>query len=139
ARVAGNRYVVFVADMYGTDVRPQNPQQAAQAAGAVRSNRPLMRRRAAAALDVLRQQNPDSEKLSIDTDRLGAVGFCFGGSGVLELARTGDPLNGVVSFHGNLDPPHPEDARAIQTSILVLHGADDPYGPAGQVAAFEEE
>ncbi len=139
ARVAGNRYVVFVADMYGTDVRPQNPQQAAQAAGAVRSNRPLMRHRAAAALDVLRQQTPDSEKLSIDTDRLGAVGFCFGGSGVLELARSGEPLNGVVSFHGNLDTPNPEDARAIQTPILVLHGADDPYVPAGQVAAFEEE
>ena len=85
ARVAGNRYVVFVADMYGAAVRPQNQQQAAQAAGAVRSNRPLMRRRAAAALDVLRQQNPESEKLSIDTARLGAVGFCFGGSGVLEL------------------------------------------------------
>lgn len=139
ARVAGDRYVVFVADMYGKDIRPQNQQQAAQAAGAVRSNRTLMRRRAAAALEVLRRQALASDRLTVDTRHLGAVGFCFGGTAVLELARSGASAGGFVSFHGNLDTPKPRDARAIKSPVLVLHGADDPYVPAEQVRAFEEE
>ncbi|MCH8542377.1 MAG: dienelactone hydrolase family protein [Alcanivorax sp.] len=135
ARVAGTRYVVFVADMYGVDVRPSNMDEAAAAAGAVRGDRPLQRKRAMAALDVLRAQ----DHVPMRQQHIGAVGFCFGGGSVLELARAGAGIGGVVSFHGNLDTPDPADARAIQAPILVLHGADDPYVPAEQVSAFEAE
>ena len=135
ARVAGTRYVVFVADMYGRDIRPSNTEEAAAAAGAVRGDRALQRQRALAALDVLRAQ----EQVPMQAHQIGAVGFCFGGGSVLELARAGADVGGVVSFHGNLDTPDPEDARAIRAPVLVLHGADDPYVPAEQVRAFEAE
>ncbi len=71
--------------------------------------------------------------------KLAAIGYCFGGTGVLELARSGADVKGVVSFHGGLDSLHPEDAKAIKGRVLVLHGADDPYMPAADVAAFQEE
>lgn len=135
ARVAGDRYVVFVADMYGTDTRPTNMEEAAAAAGAVRGDRALQRRRAQAALEILAGQ----ERVPVIAGAPGAIGFCFGGGSVLELARAGAEVRGVVSFHGNLDTPDAADARAIRTPVLVLHGADDPYVPTEQVQAFEAE
>ncbi|MBO1347113.1 MAG: dienelactone hydrolase family protein [Hormoscilla sp. GUM202] len=72
-------------------------------------------------------------------NRLGAIGYCFGGGTVLELARSGAKVAGVVSFHGNLDTPNPTDANNIKGQILVLHGASDPFVPKEQVAAFTEE
>ena len=71
--------------------------------------------------------------------RVAAVGFCFGGGVVLELARSGADVRGVVSIHGNLDTPDIADARNIKGKVLVLHGADDPYVPAEQVSAFQTE
>ena len=68
-----------------------------------------------------------------------AIGYCFGGGTALELARSGSDVDGVVSFHGNLDTPNAADAKNIKTSVLVLHGANDPYVPAEQVTAFEQE
>ncbi|MGB7388134.1 MAG: dienelactone hydrolase family protein, partial [Pseudomonas neustonica] len=129
-------YVVFVADMYGKDIRPQNADEAGAAATVVRSDRPLMRHRVNAALDVLREQ---AKKVPLQTDNLVAIGFCFGGGTVLELARSGTEIKGVVSFHGNLDTPEPADADAIKMPVLVLHGADDPFVPQEQVLAFEDE
>lgn len=134
-RVAGSDYVVFVADLYGKDIRPADANEAADAAGVVRSDRALMRKRVNAALEVLRSEAGER----LDASRLGAIGFCFGGTAVLELARSGTRLGGVVSFHGNLDTPNPADASSIRTPVLVLHGADDPYVPPEQVAAFESE
>mgnify|MGYP003631275265 FL=1 len=136
AKVAGSDYVVFVADMYGKDIRPQNADEAGAAATVVRSDRPLMRHRVNAALDVLREQ---AKKVPLQTDNLVAIGFCFGGGTVLELARSGTEIKGVVSFHGNLDTPEPADADAIKMPVLVLHGADDPFVPQEQVLAFEDE
>ena len=92
-----------------------------------------MRTRAAAGLEVLRKQP------LVDVQRLAAIGYCFGGTTVLELARSGADLAGVVSFHGDLTTPNPEDAKNIKGKILVLHGADDPFVPPAQVAAFEDE
>jgi dienelactone hydrolase len=83
---------------------------------------------------VVLQQNPLT-----DSNRIAAIGYCFGGGTVLELARSGANIAGVVSFHGNLDTPNPSDAKAIKAKVLVLHGANDPYVPAEQVAAFESE
>jgi dienelactone hydrolase len=67
------------------------------------------------------------------------MGYCFGGGAVLELARSGADLSGVVSFHGNLDTSNPADAKQVKAKLLVLHGANDPNVPPAQVAAFEDE
>ncbi|WP_333983682.1 dienelactone hydrolase family protein [Ectopseudomonas khazarica] len=136
ARAAGSRYVVFLADMYGKAVRPSNADEARAAATSVRADRALMRRRAQAAVEVLKAQG---DEVALDTRRLGAIGFCFGGGAVLELARSGAPLQGFVSFHGNLDTPNPADAKNIQAPLLVLHGADDPAVPQAQVDGFVAE
>ncbi len=134
--VAGTDYVVLMADMYGADVRPTNSEEAGAAAGAVRSDRAMMRERVNAALDVLLAQ---AETAPIDLNSVAAIGFCFGGGTVLELARSGRTLDAVVSFHGNLDTPNPADAQAIDTGILVLHGADDPSVTQESVQAFVDE
>jgi len=126
-------YVAFAADIYGKGIRPQTTEEAAAQAKIYRSNRQLMRDRANAGLRVLQQH-----QLTI-RDRLAAIGYCFGGGVVLELARSGAPTAGVVSFHGNLDTPNPKDARNIQGRVLVLHGADDPFVPDEQVVAFQQE
>ncbi|MES2819035.1 MAG: dienelactone hydrolase family protein [Pseudomonadota bacterium] len=136
ARAAGDKYVVFMADLYGKAVRPSNPDEAKAAATAVRGDRPLMRKRAQAAVEVLKAQG---SQVALDTSKLGAIGFCFGGGAVLELARSGADLKGFVSFHGNLDTPDPADARNIKAPVLVLHGADDPAVPQAQVEGFIAE
>ena len=86
-----------------------------------------------AGLKVLRD-HPLTDKL-----RIAAIGYCFGGTTVLELARSGAEIAGVVSFHGGLDTPNPDDAKNIKAKVLVLHGADDPNVPVSQVIAFQEE
>lgn len=135
-RAGGSDYVVFVADMYGKDIRPQNADEAGKAASTVRGDRQLMRKRVNAALDVFKAQ---ADTVALDVGKIAAIGFCFGGGTVLELARSGTDVQGVVSFHGNLDTPNAEDAKAIRSPVLVLHGADDPYVPQEQVQAFIEE
>lgn len=135
-RAGGSDYVVFVADLYGKSTRPANTDEAGIAAGAVKGDRALMRKRVNAALEVFKSK---AGEVPLDSSRIGAIGFCFGGTSVLELARSGTEVQGVVSFHGNLDTPSPEDARQIRSPVLVLHGAIDPYVPDEQVAAFQDE
>jgi dienelactone hydrolase len=132
-KLAKMGYVAFAADIYGKGIRPKNPEQAGAQAKIYRSNRPLMRRRAQLGLDKLRSFE------FTDGERVAAIGYCFGGTTVLELARSGANLDGVVSFHGGLDTPNPSDAKNIKAKVLVLHGADDPLVPSEQVAAFEKE
>lgn len=126
-------YVAFGADIYGKGIRPATREESAKTAGKYRSDRQLLRDRARAGLDELRKQP------MVDTGRLAAIGYCFGGTTVLELARSGADLRGVVSFHGGLDTPNPADAKNIRAKVLVLHGADDPRVPPEQVAAFQDE
>lgn len=135
ARAAGDKYVVFMADMYGKSVRPSNPDEAKAAATSVRSDRALMRKRAQAAVDAFESQ----KVVPVDTGKMAAIGFCFGGGAVLELARSGADLDAFVSFHGNLDTPNPEDAKQIKAPVLVLHGADDPAVPQEQLDGFVAE
>ncbi|WP_150299103.1 dienelactone hydrolase family protein [Pseudomonas profundi] len=135
-RAGGSDYVVFVADMYGKDKQPANAEEAGKLAGALRMDRDLMRKRVNTGLDVFKSH---SEKVGLDTGRIGAIGFCFGGGVVLELARSGTDIGGVVSFHGNLDTPDPKDAESIKTPVLVLHGDEDPSVPQEQVEAFKQE
>jgi dienelactone hydrolase len=126
-------YVALAVDMYGRGVRPRNADEAATEAAIYRRDRQLMRRRILAGLDFLKNND------IVDTTRIAAIGYCFGGGVVLELARSGAAVVGVVSFHGNLDTPNPADADNIKGKVLVLHGADDPHVPPEQVAAFEKE
>lgn len=126
-------YVVFCADIYGKGIRPENPKDAGAMAGKYKSDRTLLRARVNAALDVLKK-NPMT-----DTKHVAAIGYCFGGTTVLELARSGTELSGVVSFHGGLATPTPDDAKNIKTKVLALHGADDPFVPAAEVTGFEDE
>ncbi|PXA05579.1 dienelactone hydrolase [Coraliomargarita sinensis] len=134
-QLAGETFAVFVADMYGVDVRPTSAKEAGVAAGFVRSDRELMRARAQEALDsfkALASEHP------IDTSKLLGAGFCFGGGTLLEYARTGsEDLDGIVSFHGDLaSPTLQSDAQKVNIPLLVLHGADDPYVPQEDVQAF---
>ncbi|MBW4633089.1 MAG: dienelactone hydrolase family protein [Iphinoe sp. HA4291-MV1] len=126
-------YVAFAADIYGKGIRPKNPKESAAQASIYRKDRQLMRARAKAGLEVL-QKNALT-----DTKRIAAIGYCFGGGTVLEVARSGANIAGVVSFHGNLDTPNLNDAKNIKAKVLVLHGANDPLVPTEQVKAFEKE
>ena len=131
-KLAALGYNVLVADIYGKGVRPQ-PPAAGKEAGKYKGNRLLLRSRVNAALGVL------SRDARTDASKLAATGYCFGGTTVLELARSGTALKGVVSFHGGLDSPTPGDGKNIKAQVLALHGADDPFVPAKDVAAFEAE
>jgi dienelactone hydrolase len=75
----------------------------------------------------------------VDTKRIAAIGYCFGGTTVIELARSGAELNGVVSFHGGLDSPTPADGQNIKCPVLCCHGADDPFEKPEDLTAFEKE
>jgi dienelactone hydrolase len=77
-----------------------------------------------------------SARADVDSAKIAAIGFCFGGTTALELARAGAPLKGVVSFHGGLDAVTPGASKGIKGKVLVLHGADDPYVPQKDIDAF---
>ncbi len=126
-------YVALSVDIYGKDVRPAGPKEAGEQAGKYKNDRALLRARINAALEELRKQD------NVDPKRIAAIGYCFGGTTVLELARSGADVAGVVSFHGGLDTPTSDDAKNIKCKVLVLHGADDPHVPLKDVTAFEDE
>ncbi|ALJ27558.1 dienelactone hydrolase [Stenotrophomonas acidaminiphila] len=135
-RIAGDDYVVLVADVYGSAVRPKDDAEAAAASRPLRENRAALRARARAALDALKAQ---AGKAPLDASRIAAVGFCFGGSTVLEMARAGMPLAGVVSLHGGLSTPSPAAAGSAKVPMLVLNGAADRGVTAEDIAAFGKE
>lgn len=126
-------YVAFACDIYGKGVRPTSMQEAGAQAGKYKSDRALLRRRVKAGLETLLKQQ------GVDAKRVAAIGYCFGGTTALELARSGADINGVVSFHGGLGTPTPEDAKNIKCKVLACHGADDPNVPPAEVAGFEKE
>lgn len=135
-QLAGDDYVVLVADVYGKGVRPKTDAEAGPVATKLRNERPVLRARALKAIDVLKAQ---AGKTPLDASRIGAVGFCFGGTTVLEMARAGAPLAGVVSLHGGLGSPLPAKAGGTHPSVLVLNGADDKGVSKDDIASFEQE
>ncbi len=131
--LADQGYVTFVADIYGKDVRPKDTDEAAKQAGYYKANRPILRERVGAAYDTLTRMP------RVNADKVVVMGYCFGGTTALELARSGVPLKGTVSFHGGLSSPTPEDAQRIRGPVLAMHGADDPNVPPKEVEAFKQE
>jgi dienelactone hydrolase len=130
--LAGLGYVAFAMDPFGDGKTTDDPQEAGKLAGALKSDIPELRRRATAALDVLAKQP------MVDPDKLAAIGYCFGGTTVLELARSGAPILGVVSFHGGLATPNPKDAANIKGKVLICHGGDDKFESPEEIAEFQQ-
>jgi len=126
-------YVAFAADIYGKGVRPKTKDEAGPLAGKYKNDRALLRARVNAGLATLLAQP------NVDTGKTAAIGYCFGGTTALELARSGAQLSGVVSFHGGLDSPTPADAKNIKAKLLVLHGAADPFEKPADFTAFQKE
>jgi dienelactone hydrolase len=120
-KLAGMGYVAFALDMYGKGKATEHPDQAAAWMKAINSNMDTWQKRALAGLDVLKKQP------QVDTTRLAAIGYCFGGATVQVLAYSGADLKGVVSFHGSLVPPSAEQAAQTRAKILICHGAQDPF------------
>ena len=125
-------YVALALDMYGGGKTVMG-EETMKIMGPFRESAALTRGRARAALDAL------AKVPRVDPSRLGAMGYCFGGLVVLELARSGAPLKGVVSFHGILETKTPEDAKNVKAKLLICTGADDPLVPPEQVLGFQKE
>lgn len=126
-------YVALATDVYGKGVRAKNYQEAGELAGKAKSDRALLRKRIMAGLETLKQN-----KL-VDKSRIAAIGYCFGGTTVLELARAGAEIQGVVSLHGGLETPNVADGKNIKTRVLVLHGGIDPYVKDPELMNFMNE
>ena len=127
-------YIAFALDMYGKGVHPKSPEEAGKLAGAFYKDPSLFRVRAQAALAELLKQP------GVDPQRIGAIGFCFGGATVLELARSGADVKGIVTFHGSLKTSNPAKPGEIKAKeILVLHGSRDPLVAPAEVAGFMTE
>lgn len=133
-QVAELGYVAMAADIYGKGVRPAGPEEAGQLAGKFKADMPLFLQRMRVALETLKAR-PD-----VDPEKIVVMGYCFGGTGAVELAKAGEKLKGAVSFHGTLGAAKSmEEIEAIQTSLLILHGAVDPYSPRADMEAFQKQ
>jgi len=130
-RLAEMGYAAFAVDMYGRDVTTDSYEKAAELSKPFREDRTLMRERALAGLKAFIDMG------LVQPDNIAAMGYCFGGTVSLEMARAGQPLKGVVSFHGNLGTPMP--GESFKSPILVLHGAADPLVSDEEIAAFKQE
>lgn len=126
-------YVVFAIDMYGKGVITDKAKKAQELASPFYEDRQLMQDRAAVGLEILKKFR------KVDPMKLGVMGYCFGGTVALELARSGADLDAVVCFHGGLSTPDSTAANNIRGDVLVLHGADDPFVPKSDVDNFIEE
>src|SRR5215470_798222 len=132
-RLAQLGYAAFVVDLFGAGIRPRPPQHPRDVVAPLMTDRLALRHRLLAGLKAIRSQ-PECAP-----EEIAAIGFCIGGCGVLELARSGETVRGVVSLHGELASPFPARPGEIKAKILVLHGDADPVVPFESVVAFREE
>lgn len=132
-RLAELGYVGFALDLYGKGVLGKTPDENAALMQPFLDDRDMLQRRIRLALNELRSQK------AVDNDRVAAIGFCFGGLCVLDLARAGEDLRGVASFHGLLGAPGNNQDKEILAKILVLHGWRDPLATPDQVVSFADE
>ena len=126
-------YTALAVDMYGNGKTADHPEDAGKFSNAVGSNLPLAKARYDAALDTLKGQP------TVEADKIAAIGYCFGGSIVLGMARMGTDIDGVVSYHGSVATKSPANKGDIKTRIRVFNGADDPFVKAEQIEAFKKE
>jgi dienelactone hydrolase len=126
-------YVAFCADMFGKGKTTEDAKQAAAWMGEAMKNPDVVRARAQAAFDILKKQP------QVDSTKIAAIGYCFGGGVVLNMARAGSDLAGVVSFHGGLETEHKAQKGQVKAQILVCHGADDTFESPESIAAFQKE
>lgn len=132
-KIAALGYVGFALDMYGDGKVGANNEENAQLMQPFMADRTLLQQRISAALVAVKQLP------WVDVNKIAAIGFCFGGLCVLDLARTGTVLNGIVSFHGLLDAPGNTQGKQIKAKVLVLHGYDDPMAMPEQMVALQNE
>ena len=132
-RLAGQGYTALALDMFGKGVRGGSREQNAALIAPLLQNREMLQARILAAVAALREQS------GVDSARVAAIGFCFGGLCVLDLARSGCDVAGVVSLHGLFTPPEPPTKTKIRAKVLALHGHDDPLAPPAAVAALQAE
>lgn len=130
-QIARLGYVAFAVDMYGKGVFAKDHAEAGKLAGAFFKDRELMRGRAKAGYDVLAKHE------LCDATKIAAMGYCFGGTTVLEMGRAGFEVRAVGSFHGNLSTPTPAESGKVKAEVAVFHGADDKH--VGDVEAFKKE
>lgn len=126
-------FVALAADLFGNGHVTNDPAEAAKLAGDLKADRPLLRQRSNAALETLRKNE------LVDPRKLAAIGYCFGGTTAIELARSGADVKGIVTFHAALDSPDPTAGRNIKGRILVCHGGDDGFVKPQDVEAFQDE
>ncbi len=131
-QLAALGYIAFAVDMYGKGIYAEDHQQAAKLSGAYREDRTLMRARARVGYEVL------ANHPLTDPGRMAAIGYCFGGTTVLEMARAGFDLKGVISFHGGLGTPMPAEPGTLKAKIVVMQGAEDTH-TAGDIPDFKNE
>lgn len=131
--LAAQGYAAFALDLYGKGVRGANAEQSGALMQPFLDDRPRLQRRLFASLEAMHAHE------AVDAARSAAIGFCFGGLCVLDLARAGAAISGVVSFHGLLGRPGNTEGNRIQARVLVLHGHDDPMAPVDHVADLENE
>ncbi|PPD38560.1 MAG: carboxymethylenebutenolidase [Methylobacter sp.] len=132
-KLAGLGYLGFALDMYGNGVLGASPEENGRLMQPFIDDRAMLQRRIKAALATVRLMP------WVDDSKIAAIGFCFGGLCVLDLARTGAEIKGVVSFHGLLGAPGNLEGQPIKAKVLALHGHDDPMVRVEQVVAFEQE
>lgn len=125
-------YTAFIADIYGEGNYPSNTQEAGKQSGYYKTNFLEYQKRIQLALDQL-------IKMGASPDNIVVIGYCFGGTGVLEAARAKMNVKGVVSFHGGLEKDKTRENIKIDTKVLVLHGADDPYVSQASITDFQKE
>ena len=131
--LAGMGYAAFSLDLYGKGVRGSGPEENAALMQPFLDDRVMLQQRLLVSLETMRAQDP------VDAGRVAAIGFCFGGLCVLDIARTGADLDGVVSFHGLFAPAGNTEGNTIRAKVLALHGWDDPMATPENVLALSEE
>ncbi|MGF1639524.1 MAG: dienelactone hydrolase family protein [Rhodospirillales bacterium] len=131
AQLAAEGYVAFALDMYGDRRVTEHAQQASEWMKQITADIELWTRRAQLGLEAMKAQD------EVDADRVAAIGYCFGGATVMQMAYAGADVKAVVSFHGSL-PPAPEGVARIGPRVLVAHGRDDPFIPRERIAGFQD-